>query len=325
MRVLPPHPARSVALWTLVAVTLLAIWIRRPTTSQQEPSVEQLKSELDLARDYITAQERREWIRDEIARLDHHEWAGEYVADNYAHCGLASERESILVAPSGGFVWTYHVSGNRPAARFAYGDVVAVDDDAIHVQIESDRGIDARRDERWAKLTFPSKLIRAKGDGRRYLVPVNRIVELCNDYNWGCARMRYFLPVLGGGSSPDERERVDVVPTLAAPYDRWILARPIRARVVQVGEPRVVWTSSTFGPVECWHECDALIDAGDAEGLVEGMDLTPCGKCMPCSITEVFDHSARIKFGFYGKPQDRPLDHAETPQVGVELSPRSCD
>jgi hypothetical protein len=325
MRLFPPT-VRNVALSTLVGIALLAIWVSRrvPQDRRPDPSVEELKTDLDLARNYITAQVRREQILREIESLGPHAWAGEYVADNYERCGSVEERESISIAPRGGFVWTYQLAGNHPAARFAYGDVVSASANSIRVDVASDRGIRHDRGERWRTLNFPLELIPVRWGERRYLVPANRVVELCNDYNWGCSRMRYFLPLLGGGSNSDERDRVDGVPILPPPYARWVLSTPIRARVTALSEPKVVESFSTSHPPEFTYECGGLIDAGALDGLVPGMELTPCRSCMPCSVVEALEHSARIEFLYLGNAGDRIADRDDIAHVGRELSTRRC-
>jgi hypothetical protein len=319
MRLFPLHPARSMALWSLLGIVLLALWVNQPPKSEASPATaEQLTRELEHTRDYVVVLERLTRIMRELETLGPHAWAGVYEGKHVVTD--AGERELLAIAPREGFVWTYGWS--RIPNRFAWGDVVGTDVESVHVRVNSDAGVDPTAHDRAIELSFPSELVPVSWGARRYLVPANRIIDICNSYNSGRSHMYGIFPLLGGGLREEEWDRPDGVPALPARYRAWLLEQPISVHVTATGEPKVLdaWSDGTH----VVYGNTALVDAGSAEGLVNGMVLFVESSWSQSRVTDVFDHSARIRFDFCGVPEDRWLDHEYDPRVGARLS-TSCN
>ncbi len=199
---------------------------------------------------HTTWRARYEQVKRELSGLKDHPWAGTY------RVGSRGRGPALLVAPESGFVSKTESHGSWES-DLNFGDVTFSKDGTL-----------------LPRYTFPpvfwlsSELVPVRWAGRRFLVPVKIIPAFCMAINSGHEPGRH----LSGGRDEfvfvreDDRSKrlsgVEKRPDLPERFRGFLLAKPIEATVVSVGE-------SAFK----WRECakELTLNVGQVDGVVEGM------------------------------------------------------
>jgi hypothetical protein len=199
------------------------------------------------------AKSRRAAIEAESMAPGAQEWAGLY----YAGDGLGDNR-SLALALVSGFV--FELSGCGGLIDRNLGAVTVVEG-VVHLDCHlPDAGSSSDR--------FATSLVPITWGRRHYLVPVDDIVGFCNEVNQGDeprsdVHGRYLL------RRGDQGIRVIGRPSVPAEYRDCLLAQPITASVIAVGEPSTRPSRIDFKFVDF----PVTIDAGRQQGLRPGMEL----------------------------------------------------
>ncbi|HKD99950.1 MAG TPA: hypothetical protein VKE69_02995 [Planctomycetota bacterium] len=288
-------------------------------------------SEKDEAAEIAKANERLGRVEKELATIGDHPWAGVYDCGGGADYGVR-----IHVAPHGGFVFTG--DGCTGLYGFNHGDVVEVGPGHL-------RGTLARPIPRRPADTPPLPGEGGLGDdyvdgdfyffewrGHRYLVPGKEMIGLCNAVNAGddaafapgpCPWFpRFALRPSVVASAP-----ADARPLIPAEFAAYLLARPVRARVVSDDvSPRTVGDRAA-GTETTIDEHLIRLDAGGDQGLRRGMHLhrrvaNPSDRLVTLAVDDVGATSCIVRAREW-----RSVDAKPSPPlaVGTELSTRRDD
>ncbi|MCC6797025.1 MAG: hypothetical protein IT366_18055 [Candidatus Hydrogenedentes bacterium] len=194
-------------------------------------------------------------IETEISSLKDHAWAGSYYEGDGTGVNI-----NLTIAPQNGFTITWQ--GCLGLYGHNYGSVVEKDGQIMLVtKLPNEEGKFGNFDTAY----FP-----VRWGQRHYLVGVNRMAEFCNQVNsryeprdgaWGMTLLR----------SGDEDKKVGGSPELPEKYKRWILSKPIDARILNIGPATNRGSlSDEFHFID--HEI--IVDAGAIDGVFEGMEFT---------------------------------------------------
>lgn len=215
-------------------------------------------------------------IRQELQRFKKHDWAGDY----YFGDGLGVS-VSLVLAPENGFVFTW--SGCVGLYDRNYGDVT-VTNGVVKLLFKYPN-------RQGGFKGIAPELLPVRWGKRHYLIAVDRIVDFTNAINAGLEPNYMFK--FGGPSwrfllrRGDEKKSVRGKPNLPNEFLSYILAKPIKARISSVEQPRVEHSRRiTY----------ANIDVGAANGLKQGMELyvkSPPEIFATAVVTNVSEHSAR--------------------------------
>jgi len=238
-------------------------------------------------------------IREEIAKLGNHEWAGEY----YEGDGLA-ENVRILIAPKHGYVFEWH--GCLGLYDRNYGRVTPTNG---HLRLSftftnKHEGFEGIADE----------LIPIRWGERTYLVPTSDVVGFCNEVNGGSEPRnqihgRYLL------RRGDETKSATNNPTLPAEFQVYLLQRPVMATITRTGKT----ITRPGDPDFKLKDTMVTINAGVQHGLHPEMELYVTEpdflveKVKLMNVTDGESEGVITQFG-EGDP---------VPQVGWKLSTRA--
>lgn len=248
------------------------------------------------------ARKRIEKIKNEIKTLNGHPWAGEYFeGDGFGR------NISFYIAPNAGFVFE------------CYGDMGFCDRN--YGTVSFDNGL--------VRLNpvFPNKREGAQGIApellpvawgkRHYLVPPDKIVEFCNDINYG-REPRNGLHGFFFLRRGDEEIEVTGYPVLPEKYRAYILEKPVSATVISVGE-----SGTETGKYTTYNLTTATISAGSKQGLLPGMRMYLVNnprnerggwvQTGSIDIVEVGESSAKVLVRCSGK-------YEQAPQTGWQLA-----
>jgi hypothetical protein len=246
-----------------------------------------------------TAAANREKILAEIKTLPGHEWAGEY----YAGDGLGVNT-SLAIAPDSGYVFEWH--GCLGLYDRNYGGVTLADG-RVHLSFTFEN-------ERKGFQGIAPEFIPVSWGPRHYLIAADEVVDFCNSVNDGGEARKeshgsYFL------RRGDEKKAVTGRPKLPAEYEAYLLEKPIRATITEVGG------YTTRPSVASWKFKDTpvVLDAGSAKGLRVGMKLAvtdPRNSMEDVRITGVESERAQGLMTQIG-------EELPGPKVGWRLSTRA--
>jgi hypothetical protein len=292
--------ARILAISLVVASLLLAAG-GRTAVGMQEPWHTDVSKHSPA--EAAIAEQKWQEIEAELIATSRSEWAGEYdCADNGTDGAL------MIWAPTSGFVvqWV----GCYPGVHDVnYGSVVVADG---RIQLGEELPVRKIRSN-----AISEELIFVRWDTCHYLVPSDRMLEFCNAVNGGGGDeanvgVRGFLSKLG-----ESRLESKGLPEVPAEYTKYLLRRPVRARISHVGEIRS--ESDPNNPDRKRRIVEVTVDSGDRKGLQPGMWLylhSPLefGLVERLEITSVAPASCRVVL---------ELDHdGEAPRVGWRVSTR---
>ena len=243
-----------------------------------------------------TVRSKRQTILAEIKKSKNHEWAGEY----YAGDGLGVNT-SIAIAPNSGYVFEWH--GCLGLYDRNYGQVTWTNG---RIQLSF-----TFENEREGFQGIAPELVPISWGSRRYLVPADDVVGFCNDTNEGReprnnSHGSYLL------RRGDEKKPVSGLPKVPEEYLDYLLAKPIEATIIAVGE------YTTRPSIVDWRFKDTpvTLDAGAKKGLRVGMELVvtqPHNVVESVKITRVEETRAEAVMIQAGEEETGP-------KVGWELS-----
>lgn len=192
------------------------------------------------------AREREARILEELADADLDEWVGEYRRGD----GLGVSIR-LLFAPRAGFVYSW--SGCFGQYDLNYGGVESRED-RLSLRFE-------RAYKNGAHRGLASEFIPVRWGDRHYLIVADKMIDFVNAVNEGsepCLPCLRFLLKAG-----DEHKAVAGDPELPEPFKDYLLAEPIDARVLAVGETQVGEERIT----------QLVVDKGSTHGMFPGMEL----------------------------------------------------
>lgn len=245
------------------------------------------------------SQVREEEVLQEIRSLKNHDWAGEY----YYGDGLGVNVRLVL-APVKGFVFTWH--GCLGLYDLNYGNV-SFTDGKVKLLFEYPN-------VREGFQGIVPEFLPIRWGKRHYLIPSDEVVHFTNAINAGTepgvhrAFSQEFLLREG-----DENLPVSGLPSIPAEFLRYILAKPLEARIRSVDEIHV------SGKVRI---TTVTIDAGSKNGLKQGMELyvqKPSKAFESATITSVAEHSASAIIEQFEPDASTPV-----PALEWELSTKLC-
>jgi hypothetical protein len=208
-----------------------------------------------------SAYARRQEIREEIASLKDHPWAGEYFKGDGLGMNIM-----LSIAPKAGYVFEWH--GCEGLYVRDYGTVEWKDGEIrpSHVYKKAVGNF----------YGIADALIPVAWGDRKYLISSDEVVDFCNDVNAGFeprtdeygrryGHQEHGMSFLRLG---DQEKQVVGPPIVPKDYRPYLLKEPITAAILAVGEPvkksdrdRVKWTTAV------------TIDAGKKKGVLPGMQL----------------------------------------------------
>ena len=199
------------------------------------------------------ANSKRLAILAEIKRLGYHEWAGEY----YAGDGLGVNT-SLTIAPHSGYVFEWH--GCMGLYDRNYGKV-AWTNGLICLSFTFEN-------QRKGFQGIAPELIPVSWGSRHYLIPADDFIGFCNCVNEGQEPRNdshgfYLL------RRKDEKKPVTGFPKVPAAYEPYLLAKPIEATIIAVGQ---YTTRPSLGHWK-FKDTPVTISAGKQQGLRVGMEL----------------------------------------------------
>lgn len=195
----------------------------------------------------------RELIEVEVSALDENSWAGNY----YLGDGLGMNI-SLSLAPVSGFV--YRHTGCLGVYGRNYGSV-KVENNRIHLDKVLNRdeaGMDS----------LPMELLIIEWEGRKYLLAKAELTEFANAINAGqeprATRYGRFLLKRG-----DHEKRAHGFPYLPEPHNRYLLKKPIKAKITQVSESSVKNLFDDY----TYKEILVTLNVGEKDGVFQGMEF----------------------------------------------------
>jgi hypothetical protein len=202
------------------------------------------------------ADAREERIREELAQLKGHEWAGEY----YWGDGLGVS-VTLLAAPKSGFAYRWH--GCLGLYDLNYGGV-----EATGARLKLRQELPNGREH---YVGIDSELISVLWGVRHYLIASDKMRAFVHDVNAGFEpRHEVFGEFLLRRG--DERKATRGAPDIPAEYRNLLLAVPIRTRISSVGMSR---TQGVSGCESKGHVTPVVLNAGSANGVRPGMEFYP--------------------------------------------------
>jgi hypothetical protein len=198
------------------------------------------------------AQARELRISDELGELGH-PWAGRY------YCGDGrGENVTLLLAPRSGYVFEWR--GCMGLYDRNYGPITERDG-----RLELGFAFENPQDG-WRGIA--PVLVPVTWGARRYLVPADDVIGFCNEINMG-AEPRTDMHGSYLLRCGDEAFEVSGWPELPDEYCDALLARPIEATVLVVGD---MTTRDGLAGTR-FTDTTLTLDAGELAGLRVGMDL----------------------------------------------------
>ncbi|HKD99947.1 MAG TPA: hypothetical protein VKE69_02980 [Planctomycetota bacterium] len=249
------------------------------------------------------ARDRLARIEAELAKIEKHAWAGVY---------RFADGSVIHVAPRSGLV--FFQGGCLGFAAVTFGDVAEAApgrirfDAAPRADLESPEALDA-------------DLVSFDWQGGRYLVPAGRMLEFCNAANADDASPPGTGPFPAFALDRKTEPSTFGLPPLPEEFARWLLPKPVTARVLAVQEirrdaPETREDAGAAGEVEL----RVRLDVGRTRGLAEGLLFYT--QCCDADAWEVL--SVRSRECVVGRrlPADARM---RIPEVGEKLSTRRIE
>jgi hypothetical protein len=234
-------PTRTLVLLALAAATGACLVGGQPDDKLSAPS-------------QAAADARAERIKEELAQLKGHPWAGEY----YWGDGLGVNA-TLLAAPKAGFVFWWR--GCLGLYDLNYGGV-----EATGSQLKLQFELPSRRED---FVGIHPELTPVLWGHRHYLIASDKMPEFVDDVNAGFEPRHdihgSFLLRRG-----DERKAARGAPDIPAEYRNLLLAVPIRTRISSVGMSR---SDGVNGCKSKSRVTLVVLDAGSARGVRPGMEL----------------------------------------------------
>lgn len=241
---------------------LLSFWAVA-TLAQEELALDELDS---------VVEQRRKVIEEELKKLDKDAWAGSYYE------GDGKGANSYLdFAPTSGFA--YRFSGCLGTYAQSLGSVT-IDGNTIYFKKESE-------DDEIGMSKLSEELQGIRWGRRQYLISEDEFVDFANAINAGFeprrdSHGRFLL------KGDDYKKRVRGKPDIPEQYQAYLLKKPIKARILSVGNTK----EKKFNSEVYEKDTDVVFDVGAKDGVLPGMTFhlyRPDNEFSVATITEV-DH-----------------------------------
>lgn len=247
--------------------------------------------------------ERRARIVAEIQGLGEHEWAGVY--SNVAF--------RISLAPDSGYTW--EIAPLAPWTIMMHGDVVRATEDRIIVKPSADPALNPSE--------IDTGFIRVRWGDMLCVVRAGAMVEFCNEVNAG----RSYPPITLHARTAVHPLNWNLPPTppkVPADYQKYLLQVPIKAEIVQVGEPvRVPAGRSPKG--NYFIRVPVTINVGSRTGIQIGMKLYPPfhrRRLRYARVKSVQTESSGVLFQYLFDQGEDYNQRVNAVKVGLKLSTR---
>jgi len=248
---------------------------------------------------------REAQIRAELQAIPLHPWAGQY----YHGDGLGMNI-SVALAPESGIVYTWR--GCLGLYEFDHGTVVETGKNRLRVQFQN------KRAPGLFSGTSPELVVVPWGD-RRYLIPAEKMMDFVCAVNLG----REPRSTAGGWfllRGDDNTKKVRGKPKLAKKFARFILQRPVEAKITAVEKP-VIEEGASGSTRQVMVK--VTIDRGKSHGIFPGMELAlvvepPLFSLVGGRVVAVRDKTAIVALTVLLSTQEEAFE----PRVGWRLSTR---
>ncbi len=245
---IPAVPAvRIAAAMAIALVSIVAVPVMIGVSSAQDAE----RGGAGGPPDEAATEQRRKRIRQEIATLKQHPWAGDY----YEGDGLGANI-SITLAPQTGIAATWHgcmglYGANRGKVAERNGEL------RFEYEHPNTPGFGG----------FPDTVRPVRWGGRRYMIPEQKMMAFVNAINHGFEpRDRvHGMFLLAEG---DEKMRVAGLPELPKPMRDLIRREPIEVRIVSVDA-----VEKRKADTDCGFSYRMTLDRGAKDGLAPGIEL----------------------------------------------------
>lgn len=220
-------------------------------------------------------------VPDEIAHLTEHPWAGHYAR------GDGFSGDTLSVAPTTGFEFESRYCTGKGGT---YGTLKEMGRVLVLTVLGGSPFYtpDALEYEsvRWGQ--------------RAYLVPRKEIISFANEINSG-GEPRHDMNGMFLLREGDHKKPASGRPQLPAAYRKYLLAKPIKAHILDIPIMRSDEKDKHH------HAADIILDAGWADGLLHGMQLSPA---LPdyhskATVLGLGKHTSELVFEWYD--YDQPL------------------
>lgn len=267
-------------------------------------------SDHDISSRRNTLLERTKLIDEELKQPDNPEWAGLY---HWGHIGFVG---SILrIAPRSGFVYQIYSDTPTEETRNTF-DFGKIDFDEGTIRFHSNLNFLNNR-----------KFFPIKWGNRNLLVPEDRLLILIGQHNAGCAEAleyRKVVQLLFPTKNEEIKLRLFGIPNVPAEFEKFILKKPISAKLVGIIENRL---EKQKGDRDIWYSQYTTIslNIGSESGVWKGMKLYSqiSGSdyiYLTAEITKVNSETAEAEIYRSVKGKKAIL-----PQIGIEFSSRLSD
>lgn len=233
----------------LILVTLIIIMLPLSQSSAQNDDSTRDARFTQAAKD--ESAKRDTAIRKELTQLKNDEWAGEY----YYGDGLGTN-VSLIFAPTTGFNFVWH--GCLGVYDRNYGSI-SITDKTIKL---SPTFPNARKDFQGIDLEF----YKVAWGERHYLIAKDQVIEFCNAINAGdepVAQLPFNRFLMKAG---DKAREAKGKPNIPAEFNKYLLAKPINANIIQILDSRVEKDNDFINRFS-----KVIINAGKEEGVLPGM------------------------------------------------------
>ena len=266
---------------------------------------ERARVDIEAARPQLLARQGR--IRDELASLGKHDWAGTY----YEGDGLGVN-VTLMIAPGGGAAYTW--SGCIGLYDLNHGSIAGVSEDGIDLELAFSPDLNnvmyqafypyPCMSSRWVPVTWGKE---------HFLIPDSQMIAFCNAVNDGST----FLPFphrIEGDDWHRKVERSEDPPRVPPAYRPFLLLAPLDASILEVSEPTVIGTFADEKTPQ--YLVSATVGIGSEAGLLPGMLLY--AQAPNRGLGQVLDvDGVRATVGFRSALYDAERD---TPRKGWKLS-----
>jgi hypothetical protein len=248
------------------------------------------------------ADRREDLIKEKIAKLGEHEWAGEY---HYGD-GLGVN-VNLTLAPESGFVFTWH--GCLGLYDLNYGDV-RFEDGLVKLVFK-------HTNRRGGFHGIAPEFYPVRWGSRHYLIPSDGVIEFCNAVNSGLEPCSFFCTrfLLRRG---EQEKNIEGEPSIPAQFLQYLLANPIRAKIISVERSYIKRDREI--PDLKFRISEITLDSGKAVGVLPGMEMHTYDppNSESAEIIEVHEHTSIARIVQVGIEGDKP-------KAGWRLSTRLID
>lgn len=247
-----------------------------------------------------TTEERFTAIRQELALLGDHAWAGEYY-----HGDGKGVNARLALAPKLGYAFEER-SCLGPVDR-NYGTVTP-HEDRLQLEFTFEQHEIRQRE-------ISPELVVVHWGPRHYLVQADNVIDFCNAVNAG-SEPRDDMHGLFALRKGDEKLKANGFPAVPEKYKPYLLPQPIEAEIVLVGDPttRAGLANTTF------RSTPVTLNKGTEDGLLVRMTLQVTN---PQHLIESVQITKESRDRSNGVILQMVSEYGHAPEAGWKLSTRA--